>query len=92
MYSLQEEGARDRHNWKINLNNNWFKNQKTPENDPIEIHKSDRLKPPPPQWLSSREKLEIGTKEVERPYEGVVFIPYTKEAILRKELQKVDRL
>ena len=69
MYSLQEEGARDRHNWKINLNNNWFKNQKTPENDPIEIHKSDRLRlNPPSRWLGSRKKQEVpkvDTKEVE---------------------------
>ena len=69
---------------------NWFKNnKKNQENVQVAPNKCDKLRPPP-QWLSNKEKHELDSKEVDRPYEGVVFIPYTKEGKLRKELQRVD--
>ena len=55
VYRLQEEGAKDRHNRKINLNVNWFKNKKNHENVQVAPRKSDKLRPPP-QWLSNKEK------------------------------------
>merc|ERR1712082_2780 len=88
VYRLQEEGARDRHNRKINLNVNWFKdnnkNNKNKNNENVQAAptKCDKLRPPQ-QWLSNKEKQELDSEEVERPYEGVVFIPFTKEGKLR---------
>ena len=50
VYRLQEEGARDSHNRKINLNVNWFKdnkNKKNSENVQVAPNKCDKLRPPP---------------------------------------------
>ena len=51
VYRLQEEGARDRHNRKINLNTKWFKdNNKNNENAqvaPTQYDKLRQLRPPP---------------------------------------------
>ena len=93
VYRLQEEGARDRHNRKINLNTNWFKdNNKKKENPQVAPTKYDKLRQlrPPQQWLSNKEKHELENREKDRPYEGVVFIPFTEGGILRKQLQDVD--
>ena len=92
VYRLQEDGAKDRHNRKITMNTNWFKSRKKENNHQIAPTQYDNFKQlrPPPKWLSNKEKHDLENKDKDRPYEGVVFIPYTEGGKLRKELQDVD--
>merc|ERR1712082_583529 len=79
VYRLQEEGAKERHNRKINLNVKWFKdnnkNNNSSEKTEVPTMMFNKLRPPH-HWLSDKEKHDLTKKDVDRPYEGVIFIPF----------------
>ena len=85
LHRHKEDSARDRFKRKVSLKSSWFNKKRNKANNNAK-NKAKYNKKPSKPFFPNKPKVEQDDREAE----SVVFIPYTKNSTLRKQLQVED--